>query len=440
MYKHEIKEIKSNLKKLKEEILNNRELIYEALKKDLNKNPLEAEATEVGQVLNELNLYIKKLKRWWKNKRVINSIQTFYSKTYIKSEPYGNVLIVCPWNYPFNLSLIPVINAIGAGNNVILKLSELCPNTNQVVKKILTSVFNSAQVKIYERDKEIVEQIYSENKIDFIFFTGSEKVGQIYYKKAAELLIPCVLELGGKSPFIVGYTADMEEAANKLVLGKLLNAGQTCIAPDYVLVHKEKKEELIQEINNSYHSIFKEKNAMNKDIVRIVNKEHYDRLVKLAPQAKRNEETLQFDLNILELSDNTTQKVMSEEIFGPLLPIITFNELDDAVKFVNSKSEPLTAYLFTRNGYEIDKVTNEIKAGSIVINDILLQLQNRRLAFGGRGKSGIGKYRGKAGFDTFTHKKPVIYKTQVYKEKRTLKILQNKPKILKLLQIFNKWY
>ncbi|UUM20332.1 aldehyde dehydrogenase family protein [Mycoplasma sp. 2045] len=266
MYKHEIKKIKSNLKKLKEEILNNRELIYEALKKDLNKNPLEAEATEVGQVLNELNLYIRKLKRWWKNKRVTNSIQTFYSKTYIKSEPYGNVLIVCPWNYPFNLSLIPAINAIGAGNNVILKLSELCPNTNQVVKKILTSVFNSAQVKIYEGDKEIVGQIYSENKIDFIFFTGSEKVGQIYYKKAAELLIPCVLELGGKSPFIVGYTADMEEAANKLVLGKLLNAGQTCIAPDYVLVHKEKKEELIREINNSYDSIFKEKNAMNKDI------------------------------------------------------------------------------------------------------------------------------------------------------------------------------
>ncbi|MEA4276455.1 aldehyde dehydrogenase family protein [Mycoplasma sp. 21DD0573] len=440
MYKHEIKEIKSNLKKLKEEILNNRELIYEALKKDLNKNPLEAEATEVGQVLNELNLYIRKLKRWWKNKRVTNSIQTFYSKTYIKSEPYGNVLIVCPWNYPFNLSLVPVINAIGAGNNVILKLSELCPNTNQVVKKILTSVFNSAQVKIYEGDKEIVEQIYSENKIDFIFFTGSEKVGQIYYKKAAELLIPCVLELGGKSPLIVGYTADMEEAANKLVLGKLLNAGQTCIAPDYVLVHKEKKEELIREINNSYHSIFKEKNAMNENIARIVNKEHYDRLVKLAPQAKRNEETLQFDLNILELSDNTTQKVMSEEIFGPLLPIITFNELDDAVKFVNSKSEPLTAYLFTRNSYEINKVTNEIKAGSIVINDILLQLQNRRLAFGGRGKSGIGKYRGKAGFNTFTHKKAIICKTQVYKEKRTLKILQNKPKILKLLQFFNKWY
>lgn len=406
-----------SLKKLKKEILKNEQNIKEALKKDLNKSYSESYMTEIGMTLSELTYVIKHTKKWAKKKIVKTPIAHFPSVSFKSPEPYGTVLILAPWNYPFMLLMEPLIGAICAGNTVILKPSEFAPHTSEIIEKIVKNCFNEEYVVVIQGDKEVSQNLI-ETKLDYIFYTGGTRVGKIVMESAAKNLIPITLELGGKSPCIIDKNCNIKLAAKRLAFGKLLNAGQTCIAPDYVLVDKKIKSEFVKQVQYYIEEFLGKTPIENNDYPKIINKVHFERLKSLLNGqtiligGNYNNETLKIEPTLLD-NPLKESEVMSQEIFGPILPIIEYESLEEAIEYINSYEKPLALYLFTNNKKVQKKILDEVSFGGGCINDTIIHIANSNMPFGGVGYSGIGGYHGKASFDAFSHNRSVTKKLRL---------------------------
>lgn len=400
------------LKKLYKEIKNHESDIINALQKDFKKPPFETYLTEISVVLSELKLFIKKTKQWSRPKRVLPSLYNFPSSEYIYYQPYGKVLIIAPWNYPFQLAVCPLIAAIAAGNSVVLKPSEISSNTSEILNIIINKVFDSKQVTIIHGGAEVSQSLL-EKKWDYIFFTGSTRVGKIVAETASKHLTPTTLELGGKSPCIVTRNAKIDLAAKKIAWGKFLNAGQTCIAPDYVLVHTTEKFNFVNALKNAITKHYGEDLEQCKDFARIINNDHYKRLTNLIDEDKvlfggqKNEFQNFIAPTLIEVKD-LNDPIMKEEIFGPILPILTYNNNDDLSSIINHMKQPLAFYVFTEDTKESDELISKFSFGGGCVNDCIMHYANHRLPFGGVGNSGMGSYHGKHGFLTFSHKKAIV--------------------------------
>lgn len=402
------------LRVLKRAILENEKDILEALKLDLGKTYFEGYETEIGIVLEEINYAIKNLKKWSKNKKVSTPISQFLSKSYIVNEPYGVVLIISPWNYPFQLTILPLIGAISGGNCVILKPSEFSVNTSKVIYNIINRYFDRGYIDVILGEVDVNEKLL-DNEFDYIFFTGSMRVGKIIMEKAAKYLTPITLELGGKSPCIVDESANLELSAKRIVWGKFLNAGQTCVAPDYVIAHSDIVNDLIHFIKKHITNFYGENPIKSPNLPKIINKDNFNRLNKFMNNKNIlfggyiDKENLKIEPTIIN-NINLYEDIMNEEIFGPLLPIITYKNKEDIFEIIRKNPNPLALYLFTKDKNMETHIVNNIAFGGGTINDTIVHLANKNLPFGGRGSSGMGSYHGKKSFDTFTHKKSILKK------------------------------
>ena len=402
----------SLLKALKAEILANEESILEALNKDFRKSQFEAYLSEFAMVMSQLNLAIKNLKKWAKPQRIKASILTFPSKDYIYKEPYGTVLIISPWNYPFLLAIEPLIMAIAAGNTVVLKPSELTTHTAHIITKIVKDVFPETVATTIEGGVATSTKLLAQ-KWDYIFFTGSTKVGKIVAQAAAKHLTPVTLELGGKSPCIIDDSVHLKLVAQRLVWGKLLNGGQTCIAPDYVIAKSNIKQDLISALKTEITKRYGEDPEKSLDFPRIVNRKNTERLEGLL---RESEVVFGGNINInncyvsptLVNEPNLNSSIMTEEIFGPILPILTYDSEQDIENIIWGMEKPLSLYVFSNSNTFIKKTIDKFSFGGGVINDSLIHFGNHRLPFGGVGASGMGAYHGKHGFETFSNTKPVV--------------------------------
>ena len=403
------------LRNLKEEIKNNEENIYSALDLDLSKPKFETYTTEISFLINEINLFLKRLKSWAKPKNVTPSLINFPSKDYIIYEPYGKVLVISPWNYPFQLALLPAMSAFAAGNNVILKPSEHTPNTSRLIKKIVENVFPAELMYVVEGDSKTATKLL-EKKWDYIFFTGSVNIGEIVAISAAKNLTPYTLELGGKSPAIIDKETDLKLVCKRIVWGKFLNSGQTCVAPDYLIVHKSIKDNLIKELINRIKQTFGENFDNTFDITAIVNEKNFNRLIELIKENtiiyggnydRKNRYIFPTIIDNPEMNSN----IMKEEIFGPILPVLSFKKLEEVDNIINKNPNPLALYVFSNNKKFTKTVVNRYSFGGGAINDTIIHLANPRLPFGGIGKSGIGSYHGKLSFELFSHKKSIVSKS-----------------------------
>ncbi|MBS5306312.1 MAG: aldehyde dehydrogenase [Clostridium sp.] len=404
----------NNLKKLKNLIKENEQDIMDALYKDLRKSNFESYATEIGIVYDELNLHIKNLRKWSKREKRKSPIVHFPAKSYIYKDPYGVTLIIGPFNYPFQLVIAPLIGAISAGNCAIIKPSESTQNIALLLEKIINENFKENYIRVVNPlgGKDTVSYLL-DLKFDYIFFTGSVSVGKIIMEKASKNLIPVTLELGGKSPCIVDNSAKLDLAAKRIVWGKFLNAGQTCVAPDYILVQKDIKEKLLKELKKELLLQFGSDIKSSSDFPRIVNKHSLLRLKNYLNDGEIyfggsvDEKDLYLEPTILtNIKENSL--IMEEEIFGPILPILEYSSLDEALTYVINKDKPLALYYFSEDSTSIEKVLNSTTSGGVTINDTIIHVASSYLPFGGVGSSGMGAYHGKASFDVFTHKKSVI--------------------------------
>lgn len=408
---------KEQLKKLSKAIKSYESDILEALYTDLGKNKVEAYATEIGITLKSIKNARKELKNWTKTKNVDTPLYLFPTKSYIKKEPYGTVLIIAPFNYPFQLVFEPLIGAIAAGNTAIIKPSELTPNVARVIKRLINETFDANYIEVIEGGIEETQTLIH-LPFDYVFFTGSENVGKIVYQAASENLVPVTLEMGGKSPVIVDETANIKVASERICFGKFTNAGQTCVAPDYILVHESVKDDLITALSKTLREFYAQNIQQSPDYGRIVNLKHYHRLTSLLNSAQMNivfgghsdEDERYIEPTLLDhvTSDSA---IMQEEIFGPILPILTYQSLDEAIAFIHQRPKPLSLYLFSEDENATQRVINELSFGGGAINDTLMHLANPKLPFGGVGASGMGRYHGKYSFDTFTHEKSYIFKS-----------------------------
>ncbi len=403
---------KELLKDLRSEISSRENEISDALLMDFKKSEFESYATEIGIVLAELDLVIKNINSWSKPKTVLPTMLNFPSWSKIYKEPYGTVLIIAPWNYPFQLAISPLIGAISAGNTVVLKPSELTPNTSKIITEIIDKVFENDHICSVEGDVSVAQELL-EQRWDYIFFTGSVPVGKIVAMSAAKFLTPTTLELGGKSPCIIDESANLKISAKRLVWGKFLNGGQTCIAPDYIIIHEDVKdqfaEHLKQEIKNSYG----EDPQKSEDFPRIINNKNFNRLKLMLSNEKLlfGGETDELDLYISPtLIDNPDldSEVMKDEIFGPILPILSYRSIEEIDQIISRYEKPLSFYVFTTKTEFAQEMIKKYSFGGGVINDTIVHFANHRLPFGGVGHSGIGAYHGKASFDSFSHKKGVV--------------------------------
>ena len=408
---------KQQLKLLSKNIKNHENELLDALYKDLGKSKVEAYATEIGMLLKSIKLMRKELKNWSKTKQTDTPLYLFPTKSYIKKEPYGTVLIIGPFNYPVQLVFEPLIGAIAAGNTAIVKPSELTPHVAIVIRDIIEDTFDETYVSVVEGGIEETQTLLS-LPFDYIFFTGSEKVGKIVYEAAARKLIPVTLELGGKSPVIVDDTANIKVASERISFGKFTNAGQTCVAPNYILVQRKVKNDLIKALKKTITEFYGENIEKSPDFGRIVNQKHFNRLNDLIQIHKDNvvfggnssKEDLYIEPTLLDNITNDN-KIMKEEIFGPILPIITYDNFDKVLEIIQSKSKPLSLYLFSEDENMTHRVLEELSFGGGAINDTLMHLANPNLPFGGVGSSGIGQYHGKYSFDTFSHMKSYTFKS-----------------------------
>lgn len=395
----------------------NETVLGEALKKDLGKSAFESYATEIGFVLADIRYTIQNLQKWSAPKRVRTPLYLFPGKSKIQKEPYGSVLILGPYNYPVQLLAEPLVGAIAAGNCAVLKPSELTPHVSEAMYQIVHSTFKEEYIACVEGGVEVNQELLSQ-KFDYIFFTGSERVGRIVMKAAAENLTPVTLELGGKSPVIIEKTANIKEAARRIAWGKLMNAGQTCVAPDYVLVDESRKQQFLTEMKTAFSHLYGKEIKKNPDFGRIVNERHMERLQKILEQDAKylfcggEADTLQryIEPAILDLGKDQNAASMQEELFGPILPVLSYHKLEDAVRFVNKGAKPLALYLFTKKRSAEKFVLERVSSGGVCVNDTISHLINPDLPFGGVGASGMGQYHGKYSFDTFTHEKSVFYK------------------------------
>ncbi|HHC5716663.1 TPA: aldehyde dehydrogenase [Staphylococcus aureus] len=408
---------KEQLKKLSKAIKSYESDILEALYTDLGKNKVEAYATEIGITLKSVKNARKELKNWTKTKNVDTPLYLFPTKSYIKKEPYGTVLIIAPFNYPFQLVFEPLIGAIAAGNTAIIKPSELTPNVARVIKRLINETFDANYIEVIEGGIEETQTLIH-LPFDYVFFTGSENVGKIVYQAASENLVPVTLEMGGKSPVIVDETANIKVASERICFGKFTNAGQTCVAPDYILVHESVKDDLITALSKTLREFYGQNIQQSPDYGRIVNLKHYHRLTSLLNSAQMNivfgghsdEDERYIEPTLLDHVTNDSA-IMQEEIFGPILPILTYQSLDEAIAFIHQRPKPLSLYLFSEDENATQRVINELSFGGGAINDTLMHLANPKLPFGGVGASGMGRYHGKYSFDTFTHEKSYIFKS-----------------------------
>lgn len=405
----DIKVRKKFLKALKKEIMQREKDILNALQSDLGKNKVEAYASEIGIILKSISYMMKEIKSMSKIESVQTPMYQFPSKSYTVREPFGNVLIIGPFNYPFQLVLEPLIGALAAGNTAVVKPSELTPSTSKVVQEIIEAVFPTDYVQVVTGEQETTSALLEE-QFDFIFFTGSTKVGQIVYEAASKHLTPVALELGGKSPTIIDDTANIKVAAERIAFGKFMNAGQTCVAPDYILIDRRVKDKFIQALVSTIEDFYGNNPEVSKDFGRIVNERHFNRLKALLEDGyiveggETNESTRYIAPTILD-HVSLNDAIMQEEIFGPILPIITFNDKEEVFDIVKQFDKPLALYLFSEDDDYINKVLKYISFGGGCINDTLMHVANPYLPFGGVGKSGIGRYHGKYSFDQFSHLK-----------------------------------
>ena len=388
--------------------------IGDALYEDLGKGSFESYMCETGLAISEASFMIKHLKKFSKNKRVGTPLAQFAAKSFISPKPYGTVLIMSPWNYPFMLSIDPLVDAIAAGNTVVLKPSAYSPATSNIIKKIIKEAFGEEYVFVVtggrEENKYLLDQ-----KFDYIFFTGGTVVGKEVMLKAAENLTPVTLELGGKSPCIVDKSANIELAAKRIVFGKYLNCGQTCVAPDYVYCDSSIKDKLIKAVVTQIKAQYSLEPLKNKDYGKIINKRHFNRIRTLLDETKVvygggfDESSLQIEPTVM---DNVTfeDAVMHEEIFGPIMPIISFDKIENAVKKLQSLPHPLALYIFSNNNENIKYLLDNCQFGGGCINDTIIHLATSNMGFGGVGNSGMGSYHGKVGFNTFSHYRSIVDK------------------------------
>ena len=402
------------LKKLYSAIKKHENEIYDALYKDLGKSQFESYMCEVGLTLSEISYMLKHIRKFSREKNVPTPLAQFHSRSFKKPSPRGVVLIMSPWNYPFLLTMEPLVDAIAAGNTAILKPSAYSPYVSDVMCLIIKEIFDPAYVSVVTGGRAENNCLLNEH-FDYIFFTGSQAVGKEVMRKAAEYLTPVTLELGGKSPCIVTESADLKLAARRIVFGKFLNCGQTCVAPDYIYVQDSIKDQLVKELIHETKRQFTDSPLSSNDYGKIVNEKHFNRISGLIDNSKvvlggaSDADSLRIEPTIM---DNVTfdDAVMQEEIFGPLMPILTFHSIEEAVNTVNAHMNPLALYIFTKNKKEARYVTSRCNYGGGCINDTIIHLATSNMGFGGFGESGMGSYHGKAGFDTFSHYKSIVDK------------------------------
>ncbi|MBS4189731.1 aldehyde dehydrogenase [Bacillus sp. FJAT-49705] len=404
-----------NLEKLRDLIRSNEQELMEALKADLNKSEFDSYLTEIGIVLEELRFTIKNLKKWAKPRKVKTSLATIGSKSYIYPEPYGVALVISPWNYPFQLAIAPLIGAMAAGNCTILKPSELTPRTSAILAKIISENFPEEYMAVVEGDVEVSTALLKE-RLDYIFFTGSVSVGKVIMNAAAKNLTPITLELGGKSPCIVHKDANLKYAAKRIVWGKFINAGQTCVAPDYLFVHSQIKQPFLEELKKAIQELYGETIIQSGHFTRIVSERHFNRLVAFLDNGKKivggsySVEALSIEPTILD-QINWDDEIMGEEIFGPILPVLEYDDLNLMMNEIKDRPKPLALYLFSENQEVQKTILNDISFGGGCINDTVYHLSSPYLPFGGVGESGIGSYHGKGSFDVFSHEKSILKQT-----------------------------
>ncbi len=405
----------AQLKKILAVLKANESVLDEAIYKDFRKSSFENYATELSLVYHEINLAVKNLKVWAKRQRVNTDWANTPGKSYIIAEPLGTTLVIGAWNYPYQLSLSPMVAAIAAGNTVIVKPSEISLNSSHAMAKIINDNFEPQYLHVVEGGVEETTDLLKQ-KFDKIFYTGSTSVGKIIMKAAAANLCPVVLELGGKSPCIVLKDASMKIAAKRIVWAKFLNGGQTCVAPDYILLEKGAKPKFVAELKKQIVAVVGEHPEDSESFVRIINPRHFQRLVNLIDKEKViiGGNYLKDDLYIAPtVMDRLSfdDKVMQEEIFGPILPIIEFDSLDWTISQIKSRPKPLALYIFGKNKKSINRILFEVSFGGGAVNDAVMHLSNSNLPFGGVGNSGMGNYHGKYGFDTFSHFKSILDKS-----------------------------
>ncbi|CAM4077292.1 MULTISPECIES: aldehyde dehydrogenase [Bacillus] len=409
---------KSNLQKLYDGIQRFEDEIFQALKVDLNKSIHESFTTEIGYVLKEISFQMQHISSWSKPRRVRTALTHFGSKGKIVPEPYGVTLIIAPWNYPFQLAIAPLVGALAAGNTVILKPSELTPNVSKVLVKMLEELFTEELVAVVEGGVEESTALLKE-PFDYIFFTGSVGVGKVVMEAAAKNLTPLTLELGGKSPCIVHKDAKLDVTARRIVWGKFLNAGQTCVAPDYMYVHSSVKEQLIKALRHEIAEQYGKDALQNDSYVRIVSERHFERLCTFLQDGNPviggnyKKETLHIEPTVLT---NVTwqDSVMEDEIFGPILPILEYDKIEDVIETIQQHPKPLALYVFSEDKGVQEKVTRNISYGGGCINDVVYHLATPYLPFGGVGSSGLGGYHGKESFRTFSHYKSILSQSTAF--------------------------
>ncbi|MBY0029733.1 aldehyde dehydrogenase [Priestia aryabhattai] len=400
------------LKKLRELVVSHEEDILKAVKADLNKPEMEAKRAEVGLVLSEIDFALENLAEWAAPKEVETPSTHAGAKSYIYQDPYGLALVIAPWNYPFQLAVSPVVGAIAAGNCVVLKPSELTPHTSSLLAKMFNENFPEEYLTVVEGEVETSTALLKEN-FDYIFFTGSTMVGKIVAEAAAKHLTPVTLELGGKSPTIVHEDANIEEAAKRIARGKFANAGQTCVAPDYILVQRNVKDELLANLKEVVTNTYGEDVSQNLDFPHVVSEKHFDRLNSFLTNGdivfggKTDRSRLFIEPTVLD-NISWEDNVMQDEIFGPILPVIVYDEISEVIEAIVKRPKPLALYLFSEDEAVQDQILNSVSFGGGSINDTINHMTSHYLPFGGVGDSGMGAYHGKASFDTFSHAKSIL--------------------------------
>ncbi len=407
----------AQLKKLKEGIRKYEPAIMASLYDDLLKPPFESYASEIGILYMEIDHVIRHLRSWSRSRRAATPIIHFLSRSRIDQEPYGVVLIISPWNYPFQLAVAPLIGAIAAGNCALIKPSEFSPSTSQTIANLVGELFEADYIAVFQGEAHATQKLLEE-KFDYIFFTGSTAVGRSIMNAAARHLTPVTLELGGKSPCIVHEDASLKYGMKRIVWGKFFNAGQTCIAPDYILIHSKQKDVFIEKMIRTIYSFYGEDPMTSPDYARIVNERHFNRLVALMKNGRMlyGGKYLRNDLYISPtMIDQVSpeEPLMQEEIFGPLLPLIEYDDIDEAIAFVNRKPRPLALYCFSESRTIQDKVLRETSFGGGCINDTISHIGSQELPFGGVGESGMGAYHGKASFDTFSRRRGILFRSNL---------------------------
>ena len=405
---------KEQLKKLYSAVKKHENEINDALKSDLGKSKYEGFMCEIGLALSEISYMIKHIEKFAKPKKVRTPLSQFHSKSFTVSVPRGNTLIMSPWNYPFLLTISPLSNSIAAGNTAVVKPSAYSPKASAIIEKIIKECFEPEYVAAVTGGREENSALLDQ-KFDFIFFTGSQSVGKEVLRRSAEHLTPTVLELGGKSPCIVDKSANIGLSARRIVFGKFLNCGQTCVAPDYVLCEKSVKDSFIEAVRLEIEKQYGEFPLLNENYGKIINEKHFSRICRLIDKEKvviggeANPETCQISPTVIDNVDYN-DSVMREEIFGPIMPIITFEDFDSVINELKKKEKPLALYLFSNNKKHKARVLTELSYGGGCINDVVIHLATSEMGFGGVGESGMGSYHGKVGFDAFSHKKSIVDK------------------------------